>query len=612
MVERSKSPPKYPRTTLLRLPSAVLLLVLVFLLAFGLGWLALRAWLAYQDASAGNPDQIAASDLASPEHSPDLSTQVALELVAAIPAAEPTLAAAPTPSADFGVLLASVRWEGRDRILVHWPGVREGKLLAPGDWDDREAVASPDGSQIAFASRRGGHWDLYLLQLATDRLERLTDTPGYEGHPTWSPDGQRLAYEASSGEDFDIWILPLGEDHSPYQLTTHPANDTSPTWGPNGDRIAFVSDRDGEGDIFVAYLAEDAATFQNMTQTPQVEEGDPAFDPTGMWLAYSSCTAGVDLIFLDDLSSPDEPLAIGQGRHPAWSPEGDTIAAILRHPMGTHLVAYAILPTGLPALGQPLADGIQAIAWASSETQLPGSDFLVPLSSVSTLMDADQQASGSHAERTNVVPLEGVLAPDPVLSDRVDEAFTALRSRAGQELGWDFLATLEHAYVGLTVPLPPGYAASDWLYTGRAFAFSEGAMRGGWVEIVREDFGGQTYWRVFVRTRLQDGSLGEPMRGRPWDLSARYSEDPTAYELGGSLCEAIPHGYYVDFTELAADFGFERLPANQNWRTFYYGARFNEFVLKDGLTWEQAMLELYPPSSIATPTPFSTPTPSAR
>jgi TolB protein len=612
MGKSGKSTPKDPKRALLRLPSVLLLSSLGFLMVFALGWLGFQAWLADHDEAARVAYQDSSSSPASSQSSPDLSTQILVDAVAAMPTAVPTRPAASTPSANLGVLLASVRWEGRDRILIHWPGVREDKLLAPGDWDDRDAVASPDGSQVAFASRRDGQWDLYLLQFVTDRLERLTDTPGYEGHPTWAPDGQRLAYEASSGEDFDVWILALSGDEPAYQLTTHPANDTSPVWGPSGNRIAFVSDRDGESDIFVADLGENAATFQNMTETPQVKESDPAFDPTGMWLAYSSCTAGLDMIFLDDLSSPDEPIALGQGRHPSWSPEGDTIAAILRHPMGTHLVAYALLPTGLPALGQPQVDRLQAVTWASSEMHLRDSDFLVSLASISPLMEGEEQISGSTAGRINVVPLEGVSAPDPVLSDRADEAFHALRRRAGQELGWDFLATLEHAYVGLTVPLPPGYAASDWLHTGRAFAFSEGAMRGGWVEIVREDFGGQTYWRVYVRTRLQDGSLGEPMRSRLWDLGARYSEDPTAYELGGSLREAIPHGYYVDFTKLAADFGFERLPANQNWRTFYYGARYNEFVLKDGLTWEQAMLELYPPSSIATPTPFSTPTPSAR
>jgi TolB protein len=70
----------------------------------------------------------------------------------------------------------------------------------------------------------------------------------------------------------------------------------------------------------------------------------------------------------------------------------------------------------------------------------------------------------------------------------------------------------------------------------------------------------------------------------------------------------LPTGYYVDFTELAEDAGFHRLPAMANWRTYYPGARFSEFAHTDGLPWLEAMLLIYPPEAIITPTPFRTPT----
>ncbi len=40
----------------------------------------------------------------------------------------------------------------------------------------------------------------------------------------------------------------------------------------------------------------------------------------------------------------------------------------------------------------------------------------------------------------------------------------------------------------------------------------------GWMVAVREDFGAQTYWRLYLRAQLQDGSLGEPLHSQPWDL----------------------------------------------------------------------------------------------
>ena len=175
-------------------------------------------------------------------------------------------------------------------------------------------------------------------------------------------------------------------------------------------------------------------------------------------------------------------------------------------------------------------------------------------------------------------------------------------------MGWDFLGNLGYAFVGINDPLPPGFAYNDWLYTGRAFAFSQAAFQAGWVEVVREDFGAQTYWRVFVRASRQDGSQGVPLRQHPWDFSTRYLGDPVTYDQGGSVKEQIPQGFYVDFTMLAADYGFERLPALHNWRTYFPAARFDEFAQIQDLDWESAMLEIYPRAAIVTPTPYQTPT----
>jgi TolB protein len=75
---------------------------------------------------------------------------------------------------------------------------------------------------------------------------------------------------------------------------------------------------------------------------------------------------------------------------------------------------------------------------------------------------------------------------------------------------------------------------------------------------------------------------------------------------------SIPPGYWFDLTTLATEFGWQHLPALTNWRTYYGGARFNELAFIQGLDWKSAMLELYPPEVLVTPTlvipPTRTPT----
>lgn len=523
------------------------------------------------------------------------------------PIAAATVVPRPVQQIDSEAYLVAAREAGRSNIWAHVLGESVPYKLTSGEWDDRDPVVSPTLGNLAFSSNRDGNWELYLLDLADGALRRLTQTNGYEGNPTWSPDGRWLAFEAYYEGNLDIWILPIDATQAPIRLTDHPAADRSPAWDPGGRRIAFVSDRGGGADIFIADLDQPNDRFRNLTHSAQVAEADPAFSPDGAELAFGVIVDGVrgiQRLRLDD--DGQRPNWVGQGSQPVWSSWGQAISAIYQTPSGDHVVEYPLGEAISPARGT-LVGSISKLHWSPLAFDLAATaldEQAAPL--YETLLDQPR----AEGERLALVPLNGIRPEGSVLSDLADEAFMALRQRVAGETGWDVLGNLQHAFVGINDPLPPGYAYNDWLYTGRAFSLSSAAVQAGWLEIVREDFGQQTYWRVYVRTLAQDGSQGEPLRSRPWDFSVRFAGDPSFYDAGGAPKESIPEGYYVDFTTLAADYGFERLPALANWRSFYPGARFDEFALREGLDWVTAMAQLYPQSAIATPTPYQTPTPT--
>jgi TolB protein len=521
----------------------------------------------------------------------------------------PSLTPLPTVAALQGSLIYSLRDQGYTHIWAYLPGTSQAFPLTAGPWDDRDPAISYDGKRLAFSSHRDGNWDLYILDLVSGNIRRITATPGYEGHPTWSPDGQWMAYEAYYNGNFDVWIAPLENEQPPIQLTSSPADDTAPDWDPGGRRIAFVSDRDGSPDIFIADLNKPDNRLTNLTNSPDRSESNPVFAPDGQSLAFAARSDGVDsLMVLEPIDSQSHPVMIGQGGRPAWSPKGDGLLAISSMPFHSYLQSYTLQNAGTPLIGTPPPGEILSVCWTVNA--LPGQALArssalpteQPL--VATTPAKGTEISGRHM----LLPLANVQAPRAELSDEVQPAFSGLRKRAASDLGWDFLAQLENAFVGLNDPLPPGYETGDWLRTGRAFSISQSAIQAGWVKVVRQDFAGETYWRVYVRASTQDGSLGEPLRNKPWDFAARFSGNPEAYDQGGSLSDETPSGYFVDFTQLAADYGFERLPALPDWRTYFPGARYAEFVRADGLDWRSAMLQLYPPEAIVTPTPFRTPT----
>ena len=94
-------------------------------------------------------------------------------------------------------------YERRSHLFRIAVGGGEPEQLTDGDWDDGSPAFSPDGRQIAFTSdRTEERWswpanDIWVLDVPSKRLTRLTDETVYAGSPAWSPDGRRVAFTAS-------------------------------------------------------------------------------------------------------------------------------------------------------------------------------------------------------------------------------------------------------------------------------------------------------------------------------------------------------------------------------------------------------------------------------
>lgn len=488
--------------------------------------------------------------------------------------------------------------------------------LTHGAWHDITPALSPDGARLAFASNRDGFWDLYLLEFTSGDITRLTSTPAYDASPSWSPDGLWLAYESytqsEEGDHLDIYIISLEDPGSPIQLTDDLAADFAPNWSPQGRQIAFVSTRTGDHDIWLADLDRVQDRFLNISHNRDAQDGQPAWSADGGKLSWSSVAEnGVqDIYYWDNARPQDRPIRIGNGQYSAWSPSGESLLTTVNTPNHTYLTAYSLADKGLSMPTIALQGAVQGVSWAAAS--LPES-LPLPLIQRAQMTPTPnweaEVASGDNlpGARVRLVAIPGIDPPDAKLQDRVDESFHNLRQRVAQEVGWDFLASLEHTFIPLTAPLGPGMN-EDWLYTGRAFSFNTASINAGWVLIVREDYGPQTYWRVYLRTRFQDGTQGKPLQALPWDLAARHSGDPVAYEEGGAQDFVVPEGYWLDFTALAKAYGWERMPALHTWRRAASGAQFNKFALTENQDWFSAMLEVYPRAALDTYTPVPSPT----
>jgi TolB protein len=492
--------------------------------------------------------------------------------------------------------------------------------LTYGPWDDINPAISPDGQSVAFASNRTGYWDIYQLNLSSGGVTRLTDSPEYKAAPAWSPDNKWLVYEAYIDENLEIMIKSVITQEAAIQLTDNLVADFSPIWSPNGRQIIFVSNRSGEDEIWLADLDKsEEQRYQNISNNPDSKDTHPAGSPDGASVVWVGEQDGMRNLFLqaspltgDSNTNPTalNPQNLGSGDWPVWSADGETVLTVLQAPNRTYLTAY---PTRHPGLALPaleLPGDVVGLSWGKSALTFPLQEIYQPavqLTPTPLFLPILATQTGDNGGRYQLTSLIDVEAPNPYLHDTIDESFQALRTRIATESGWDFLSTLENAYVPLTAPLEPGMG-SDWLYTGRAIALDTLPINAGWMVVVREDFGSETYWRVYIRALYQDGSAGIPLHDQPWDFNTRNSGNTDDYEQGGVLQASIPEGYWIDFTMRAQSYGWERLPALPIWKAFYPAARFNEFASTGGVEWYPAMLELYPPEAMITPSPVIPPT----
>jgi Tol biopolymer transport system component len=137
------------------------------------------------------------------------------------------------------------------------------KKLTPSEFDrylmvteevrkDGQAKVSPDGTRIVFSSGRSGNGDLYLYDLTTGLLQRLTSSSETDLFPQWCPRGRDVVYTTGGKTSHDIHIIrDVGTDRQRAEVLVHWFfDDVLPAFSPDGDHISFYTTYNVERDPF--------------------------------------------------------------------------------------------------------------------------------------------------------------------------------------------------------------------------------------------------------------------------------------------------------------------------------------------------------------------------
>jgi Tol biopolymer transport system component len=216
----------------------------------------------------------------------------------------------------------------------------EASLLISHLASESRPLFSPDGGQVAFVSTRTGSGDIYVLQLASGAVRRLTFTDGLEQLDAWSPDGQWIYFHTSAYEIAgmnDVYrVRSMGGTPSPVSADRYfseffaaPAPDNS-TLALNVRGVASRQWwRKGHSrlDISEIWLMRPGRAYQKITDG-KAKEIWPMWAPDGRNLYFVSDRTGVENVWrqpLDGASRQVSQFMDGRVLWPSISRDGKVI-----------------------------------------------------------------------------------------------------------------------------------------------------------------------------------------------------------------------------------------------------------------------------------------------
>jgi TolB protein len=224
-------------------------------------------------------------------------------------------------------------------VVAGWPAARLrllrdealGRLRAVGA--DRRAAAGlgacrrqrraglvTNGKKLALTlGGSGGNPDIYVLDLATQELARVTDDPAIDTEPEWAPDGRSLYFTSDRAGSPQIYQIGVAPGSRPKRITFGANYDARPRISPDGSQLAMVTLDNGNYRIAVQDLASGAVRVLSHGHLDE----SPSFAPNGATLMYSEregSRGSLATVSTDGLTGLRLRSSQGEVQEPAWGP----------------------------------------------------------------------------------------------------------------------------------------------------------------------------------------------------------------------------------------------------------------------------------------------------
>jgi len=195
------------------------------------------------------------------------------------------------------------------RLHIFVVDVASGRVdqLTTGNHYEHSIDWSPNGDEILFLTNRDAdedeffNYDVYAIKVADRTLRRITASESNEYHPRWSPDGKMISFQATKRwltdrettmEDTHAWVMNA-DGSGRREVGRLDNRQGPPEWAPDGSALLFTVQERGNTRLYRVPVRADGDTAQEGGKPELVVSGAGtvgAFSSAKTTIAYAFST----------------------------------------------------------------------------------------------------------------------------------------------------------------------------------------------------------------------------------------------------------------------------------------------------------------------------------
>jgi Tol biopolymer transport system component/tRNA A-37 threonylcarbamoyl transferase component Bud32 len=221
--------------------------------------------------------------------------------------------------------LVYVAGAARRQMVLIGPDGAERTVGDPGLYSSPRL--SPDVRHIAVSMGTTSRRDVWIYDLPSGPLTRLTSQGDINDRPEWTPDGTAVLFRSSRG----------GERNAIWQKTVDGVGGATPVFGmddsqidegvlsPDGRYLLVQRDSTGNGEVWYRRIVGDTTAVSVSSRNTTGDYG-ARFSPDGRWIVYTTSVGRAEVVAqsFPDLATRVQ-ISTSGGTTPVWAPDGRRI-----------------------------------------------------------------------------------------------------------------------------------------------------------------------------------------------------------------------------------------------------------------------------------------------